>query len=311
MLSIQTRTRGRRGILRNSLVVGLGYVLATMIGGVVAQVLGLPLPEAASTMDPTQTLATTFLAGAVIGLALGPLSARLALPTGQRAGLLFAVIFVLNSLINVIEALFFTTIPAAEQVSGLLTSASGHAGLAVLLALLFRPTCVERGLLTALRDTLSRRRWTSWAWRFGLAGLLYVPTYFVFGMLIYPFVRVYYEDPSLGLNLVVPGPEVVLPLELARGLLFVLTVFPLIAVLRRSRWTLALWVGMTIAVLGAVTPMLQASWFPLTMRLVHGLEIAADAFVHGALIVWLLGFDGSQAEQRPVNLAKVGYGSAN
>jgi len=109
----------------------------------------------------------------------------------------------------------------------------------------------------------------------------------------------------------VPGPEVVLPLELARGLLFVLTVFPLIAVLRRSRWTLALWVGMTIAVLGAVTPMLQASWFPLTMRLVHGVEITADAFVHGALIVWLLGLNGSQAEQRPVNLAKVAHGSAN
>jgi len=60
-----------------------------------------------------------------------------------------------------------------------------------------------------------------------------------------------------------------------------------------------------------VTPMLQASWFPLTMRLVHGLEITADAFVHGALIVWLLGFDSSKAEQRPANLAKVGYGSAN
>ena len=289
----QTRIRNAPGILWRSLVVGLGYTLATIVGGVVAEALGLPLPEVATRMDPTQALVTTFLAGLVIGLTLGPLSARLALPTAECAGLLFAVIFVLNSLINVIEALFFTTIPAAEQLYGLVTSAIGHAGLALLLGLLFRPASVERGLLTALRETLSRRRWTSWAWRFGLAGLLYVPAYFFFGMLIYPIVRPYYEDPALGLSLAVPGFEVILPLEMGRGLLFVLTVFPLIAVLRRPRRSLAFWLGMTIAVLGAVTPMLQASWFPLTMRVVHGLEITADSIVHALIIAWLLG-NGSE-----------------
>ncbi|MFQ6059529.1 MAG: hypothetical protein ACE5MB_11695 [Anaerolineae bacterium] len=285
----QIRVRNALGVLWRSLVIGLGFTLATMVGGMVARVIGLPLPAMASRMDPTQALVTTFLAGVVIGLTLGPLSTRLTLPTAERAGLLFVVIFVLNSLINVIEALFFTTIPAAEQLYGLVTSAIGHVGLAVPLALLFRPASVERGLLTALQETLSQRRWTSWAWRFGLAGLLYVPTYFFFGMLIYPLVRPYYEDPALGLSLALPGFEVILPLEVGRGLLFVLTVFPLIAVLRRPRRSLAFWLGMTIAVLGAVTPMLQAGWLPLTMRLVHGLEITADSIVHGLIIAWLLG----------------------
>jgi len=285
----QARTRSALGVLWRCLVVGLGYTLATMIGGMVAGGLGLPLPEMAGRMNPAQALLTTFLAGGVIGLTLGPLSTRLTLPTAQRAGLLFFVIFLLNSLLSVIEALFFTTTPAAEYLYTLVTSAIGHAGLAVLLSLLFRPTSVEGGLLTALRETLSRRRWTSWAWRFGLAGLLYLPAYFFFGMLIYPFVRVYYEDPSLGLNLAVPGFEVILPLEVARGLLFVLTVFPLIAVLRCSRRSLALWLAMVIAVLGAVAPMLQAAWFPLTMRVVHGLEITADSIVQAFIIAWLLG----------------------
>ncbi|HIP96781.1 MAG TPA: hypothetical protein EYH32_06145 [Anaerolineae bacterium] len=285
----QTRVRNALGVSWRGLVVGLGYTLATMVGGMVAQAVGLPLPEMASRVDPAQSLGAIFLSGVVIGLTLGSLSARLTLPTAQRAGLLFMVIFVLNSLINVVEALFFTAIPAAEQVYGLVTSAIGHIGLAVPLALLFRPTSVERRLLTALRETLGQRRWTSWAWRFGLAGLLYVPTYFFFGFLIYPIVRPYYEDPALGLRLAVPGFEVILPLEVGRGLLFVLTVFPLIAVLRRSRWSLAFWLGMTIAVLGAVTPMLQVSWFPLTMRVVHGLEITADSIVHGLVIAGFLG----------------------
>ena len=290
----QTRARSALGILWRSLVIGLGYTLATMIGGMVAGALGLPLPEVAARMDPTQALLTTLLAGLVIGLTLGPLSARLSLPTAQRAGLLFVVIFMLNSLISVIEALFFTTVPPAEYLYSLVTSAIGHAGLAVFLGLLFRPASVERGLLTALRETLSRRRWTAWAWRFGLAGVLYVPIYFLFGMLIYPIVRPYYEDPALGLSLAVPGFDVILPLEVGRGLLFVLTVFPLIAVLRRPRRSLAFWLAMTIAVLGAVTPMLQASWFPLTMRVVHGLEITADSIVHALIIAWLLGTMGRE-----------------
>jgi hypothetical protein len=66
-------------------------------------------------------------------------------------------------------------------------------------------------------------------------------------------------------------------------------VFPLIAVLRRPRRPLAFWLAMTITVLGAVIPMLQASWFPLTMRVVHGLEIMADSIVHALIIAWLLG----------------------
>lgn len=285
----QTRARGTLEIVWRSLVIGLGYALAITVGGMVAQAISLPVPEMASRVDPVLALVTTCLSGMVIGLTLGPLSGRLALSTAERAVVLFAVIFVLNALINVIEALFFTTIPTAEQAHGLVTSAIGHAGLAVLLALLFRPVSVVQGLLMALRETLSQRRWMSWVWRFGLAGLLYVPTYLFFGSLIAPIVLPYYDNRDLGLGLVVPGFELIFTLEVGRGLLYVLTVFPLVAVLRGSRKSLAFWIGLTIAVLGAWTPMLQVNWWPLTLRLVHGLEITADAIVQGLTIAWLMG----------------------
>ncbi len=295
---------GALGVLWRSLVTGLGFTLAIMTGGMAAQALGLPLPDVAGRVDPTQVLLTTFLAGLVIGLALGPLSARLALPTAQRAGLLFVLIFVLNSVVSVLEALFFTTIPAAEHLYGLVTSAVGDAGLASLLALLFRPPSVEQGLAMALREALSVRRWTSWVWRSGLAALLYLPIYFFFGMLIYPLVRTYYEDPALGLSLAVPGFGVILPLEVGRGLLFVLTAFPLIAVLRRSRRSLAFWLGMTITVLSGVTPMLQAGWFPPIMRMVHGLELTADSILHALVIVWLLAAPAGESARTSLSAAR-------
>ncbi len=53
---------------------------------------------------------------------------------------------------------------------------------------------------------------------------------------------------------------------------------------------------MTIGVLGAVAPMLQASWFPLTRRLVHGWEITADCIGHALIIAWLLGKSEQHAQ---------------
>jgi hypothetical protein len=107
-------------------------------------------------------------------------------------------------------------------------------------------------------------------------------------MIVAPFVLPYYDNPDLGLNLTVPGIGVILPLEIGRGLLYVLTLFPLIAVLRGSYWWKALWVGLTIAVLGSWVPMIQALHWTPVLRLAHGLEITADAVVQGLVLTWLL-----------------------
>ena len=98
----------------------------------------------------------------------------------------------------------------------------------------------------------------------------------------------YYNNPELGLNLVVRSVGVILPLKIGRGLLYALTLFPLIAVLRGGYWSKALWVGLTISVLGSWVPMIQAVHWTPVLRLAHGLEITADAFVQGFVLTWLL-----------------------
>jgi hypothetical protein len=91
-------------------------------------------------------------------------------------------------------------------------------------------------------------------WRVVLAGLLFVPVFWFFGVLAFAVVGTHYQDPSLGL--VVPSFEVGLLVEAARGLLFVLTVYPLIAILGRrlSRGGQAFWVALTLACFGAWSP---------------------------------------------------------
>jgi len=256
-----------------------------IIVGILTQILGLPTGLVPTGVDETQMLLGTVLVGLLIGFTLGPLTRRLTLPTAQRAVLLFVLLLMLSSVINFVETLFFTTTPVADQVTGVVTSGVGYVGLALLLALLFRPEAVERGLLTALRESLGQRGWTSWTWRFLLAGFLYMPIYLFFGLLVSPIVVPYYD--GLGLDLVIPGLGVMLPLAVFRGLLYVLTLFPLVAVLRGSRRSVAFWVILTLAVLAAGT-LLSAVWWPVTLRLAHGLEITTDSIVHGLIIVWLL-----------------------
>ncbi len=79
-----------------------------------------------------------------------------------------------------------------------------------------------------------------------------------------------------------------LPLEVFRGLLYAVTLFLLTATLRGSRSWVAFWIVLSLAVLTSWQPMLQATWWPVTLRLTHGLEITADSIVHGIIVVWLL-----------------------
>jgi hypothetical protein len=259
-----------------------------MIGGMTMNILGLRLPSLGRQPRPFLSLVSSLIAGVLMGLTLGPLGTRLILPLFERACLLLLLLLVLNGLINTIEALFFTTIPHARLASSLAILAFGQVAVALLLTLLFRPRQTGPGLLTTLREALAQRTEASWAWRFGLVALSYLPIYYLFGMIVAPFVLPYYDNPDLGLNLTVPSIVVILPLEIARGLVYALTVFPLIAVLRGSYWSRALWVGLTIAVLGSWVPMLQAVFWTPVLRLAHGLEITVDAFAQGFVLTWLL-----------------------
>jgi hypothetical protein len=135
--------------------------------------------------------------------------------------------------------------------------------------------------------------------------MLYLPLFFVFGLLVYPFVQSYYQDSSLGM--VVPRIDVILAVEIARGFLIVLTVYPLITIMGRSlsRWGQTLWVALAIVVPGAWLPMIAASVLPMPMRLLHALENTASYAVYGILIVWLLGLGGNrevQPQEGDVNL---------
>ncbi len=274
-------------LVGKGLLVGAGYVFSTMVAGAITNALGLPLPRLGASANADQMLLMLFLSGLLTGLVLGPLAGKLPLRLVQRTALLFLLIFGVSGLINGIEGLAFTSISLAEQLSASLLAGIGYFGLALLLALLFRPGKAAGSLRLILRRTLARRTATSWTARIFLAGVLYVPIFFFFGILVLPFVQVYYQDPALILE--IPDAEIIVLTETLRGLLFVLITFPLIAVLGAylDRKRQLLWVIVTLALLTGWTPMIVAPLHPM-MRFFHGMEITAGSIAHGVVMIWLL-----------------------
>ena len=293
------------GIFWRSILTGFGYVLLVIVGDAIAQFVGLSapiMPGMSSNVNQFQYLLILFLSGILIGVIFGPLSLKLTLSQGWRTAILFIILYGINSVLIIVESLFFTTTPLQGHLYNLVSSAISWAGMSVLLTILFRPSEIELTFSTILIEALAQRSWISNLWRFVLAGFLYLPIFMIFGILIQPFVSTYYEDPSYGINQLfsIPAAEIIFPLELVRGYLFVIFVYPLIAILgsEMSRWRQMVWIALVLASLSGWLPMLVAVFLPLPFRLAHGLELTLDAIVHSIVMVWLLGFDIAKDKQR-------------
>ena len=277
------------GAFWRALLVGVAYIVALMVGGMVSGLLGLASPAIAATFSPTQMLVASFGAGVLVALALGPLAIRLNVPLWNRVLVLFSVTFVVGSLINLIEALYFTTMFDTGFASALISAGVGYLGLGAALAYLFPPELPIRRMRDVGRETWQQRSALNWLGRLVLAALAYVPIYLAIGMTIAPIVTPYYTDPALGLGLRIPGFDIILPLEVFRGLLMVLALFPIVYLWRESRLGLALMLGWTVAVLGGIVPLLTNTTFPPVLRVTHGIEITVDSFLFGLVLAWLLG----------------------
>lgn len=243
-------------------------------------------------VDTSIVLLSVFLGGILTTLVLGVVSLKLTLPIGQRIGVLFLTVYMFSYLIQAPETVLFTTMSLSFQIFILVQQLVVSLVSAILIGFLFAPTRIVTGLPAELKSYFAQRSGKDWLWRFTLVAMLFFPIYFFFGWVFSPVTGPYYNNPELGLNLVIPSFEfflgIFLAVEIGRGLIYALTMVPLLAVLRMSRWRLGLWMGLILAIVGAVVPqMVNASW-PLPLRIGHGVEMVLDSFAQGLMMAWLL-----------------------
>jgi hypothetical protein len=273
-------TRWVLNALWRGVVVGVAYIAAMMLAGIVFGVLGL-VPAASG--NATVSLTWVLIACILLGLYLGPLAARTTATRRQHALIWAAVIF-FNMGAVMLEGAFFApdlvSIPVPLLAFQPFLAALVAGGL---IALLFaRP-----GQTAAFRQTLRRRTWFAWLWRFLLASVSYLLFYLVFGALNYNLVTGPYYASHAG-GLAVPAPATVLMVELVRAPLLALSVVLLILAARDTRRRTLLSAGLTLFWVGGVVPLtLQLGNLPAPLLLASGVEIFLQNFLTGVVAGWL------------------------
>lgn len=86
------------------------------------------------------------------------------------------------------------------------------------------------------------------------------------------------------MNLVIPSFEIMVPVEIGRGLIYVFSMVPLLAALPVSKWKLGFWMSLILAVVGAVVPQLVNVAWTLALRVGHGAEMVLDSFAQGFMM---------------------------
>jgi hypothetical protein len=268
------------------LLCSLAFEIGTILGGILAVSLKLPVPTPPQGADMAAIRLYMILVTPLFALALAVIAGGLGgnLITRTLTLSFFAwITYTLNtqleaSIVSTYSAGFWFAIIAAIP-PAVLCSLSA--------AWLFPAAGRGEGLVAAVRQFFAGRSFLDWLWRLPSAAVAFMPIYFIFGLMVLPFTGDYYRQSMFGL--VMPTFEQLLPILFIRSVLFLIACLPIIILWKRSSARLFCSLGLALFLLVGFVLMLIATWLPLYVRFPHTLEILADEFIYAGALVLLLG----------------------
>ena len=267
------------------ILAALAFYAGLILGSILAGSLGMSAPSLPAGVDAA-TLGWYLLIGSpILATTLAFVSRDLAGGLLLRWLVLAFLCWIAYSLNTYLEAAIFTAYEAASAYT-LVLQLVAVILCTGLVAWFFPAPVPEVSVRTRLRAFVGQYDLGAWAWRIPLALTAFPAAYVVFGLLVQPFVIIFYEQQMAGLTL--PGWGEIIPILVLRSLLFFLACLPVLIVSQGSQRRLFIILGSALFILTGGLYMLQSYWFPLSMRVAHSLEILADSFVYtGALILLL------------------------
>lgn len=267
----------------------VAYPLGVVLSGIVFRLFGValpssPVPHAAQSQHPMLLMLAASL---VLALGMVPLTGRMEGSFASRAVILSVFVFVSASLNNVIEATRFMVAYAKGGASTLLAFQALPCILfALALAIWIARGRVRPSFSARTANFFSGRNPGSWAWRMLVAVLGFPVIYLFFGLCVSPIVVPYYRASGFGLT--IPSFATMLSTATGRSALYLLATLPVLVLWKGTRRQLVLGLGLAFTVMVGWFPLLQATFLPPTLRIVHSLEICADSFAYALFLGVLL-----------------------
>jgi hypothetical protein len=265
--------------MKNVILVAVAWLAGIMFSGALASALHLPLPSFPQNASPAEGFAWFVLASLL--LAAGTALAAGGLRGGFRARWLAlgALLFICVGVNTAIEAVVFSsTIQPSQGVTLACMSLIPSVLAAAILA---------RQPQRLAADPVAMPSFGSlgWSWRLIAAWLAFPVIYLFFGAIIAPFILDAYRQGIAGLR--IPSGAVTLTTQLIRSSIFLAVVLPCVLLWNGSRRSLGIRLGLALAILIGAYGLVQATFFPVHLRIIHTLEIAADELAYAFFLAWL------------------------
>jgi hypothetical protein len=254
-------------------------IWAALLAGNIGGTLLVTLPGPAAGDGPLSGGQAFLAVNALFALVLASLAARLTGPFRQRAIILFLLLYLVETLLSIVESLFFgafLNLPAG-LLGGLAAVNAVKSALAALVA---------AGLWRGAGDVAAI---DGLPWKLPAIILLYIILYFGAGQVIAwqsAAVRAYY-----GQGLAIDTGRLVL-LQIGRGAVWAGLAWLLARNLRGSALSKAGLSGAAFAVFMTGPLFYPNALMPWAVRQVHLVEIGVSNFLFGLLAVWLLMWSG-------------------
>ncbi len=261
----------------------LTYLVGTVVAGAAMVALGLPLPELPSSAGKTVPLAGLVLGSVLLVLSLGLLVDRLRGGRLARGLMLAAFGCVCLGPNAAIEASVFTKFSGLTAMAIMPLLPCVLVGLVT--AALFKQPGGAEAVVARAPGSARDAGWQGWLWRVPAAVVSFVLIYFLFGMPVGALVGEYYRQEQFGL--ILPSLDVVIRTQLIRGAVYLLACLPIAIVWSRSRREFVIVFGIAFFVFTGLFGMLQATWLPIPMRLIHTVELLADGMAYAGVLGFL------------------------
>lgn len=267
------------------LLCGVIFAIGTLLGGTIVMMLGLQAPATPEGMDTQSAMLLMLVESPLLALVLALLAGHLAGGFWMRALMLFLLTWIANSVNTQIEAAAFAGMADGFWFT-VITFLFPALLVGMAVAWLFPPV-QKVPFLEAARSFFSRHSAGGWVWRLALGAVIFMPIYYIFGLLVIPITRSFYEQGSYGLE--IPSLDRLLAVLFLRSVLFFLACLPILIAWQGSRLSLFWRLGLALFYLVGLQSLLIANWMPWSLRLPHMIEILFDEIVYAGMLTWLLG----------------------
>ncbi len=266
-------------------VVICGFIYTAI--DLVLQFLFMFLQPTTPVSDPILGIILRTAAGMIIAFTLGYVSTKYSFSFVTRYVLLFILFLGVFYLLNAVEYIFFSTVPLSQIFIGSLYQILDILLITAVITMLFPPEEITDSFVETMKNFFSGQTKTWWTFRVFVAGIAWLVIYFSFGLIVSPIVVPYYLDPSNGLNLIIAPFEVLIPLQIIRGIIYCLLLIPVMVMTKSEKWRLVLYLAGVFIGLGTLAPMVTNQTWPLVLTITHTLELIADGLVFSFVLVIL------------------------